>query len=182
MRVRVCPHADRSLLYLLGERGYRVRDFMNVYYRQLEEADSVLPPRPDLNIQVTTSEETEQWFMLEAQGDWAEPDGVAFMTIRCTLKPRAQLFLAWNDRQLVGGGALEVHDNVAELMAASTRPAFRKQGVQTALLRARLAAAVEAGCDLAMVQTKPGAGSQRNVLRAGFQLEYTTVELVSYNL
>ncbi len=29
--VRVCPHADASLVRLLGERGYALRAFMDVY-------------------------------------------------------------------------------------------------------------------------------------------------------
>jgi len=103
------------------------------------------------------------------------------MTIRCTHKPGARLFLAWRNGAPIGGGALEIHDGMAALMAAETLPAFRRQGVQTALLRARLAAAVEAGCDVAMVHTRPGAASQRNVLRAGFQVVYTVVEMVQHN-
>ena len=79
--------------------------------------------------------------------------------------------------QPVGSGALEVHDGVAALMAAETFTAYRHQGIHTLLLQARLAAAVEAGCDLALVHTRPGAASQRNVLRAGFQLVYTDVTL-----
>jgi GNAT superfamily N-acetyltransferase len=63
-------------------------------------------------------------------------------------------------------------------MAANTLPAFRNQGVHTALLRTRLAEAVEAGCDVAMIHTRPDAPSQRNVLRAGFQLAYTTAGMI----
>jgi GNAT superfamily N-acetyltransferase len=64
-------------------------------------------------------------------------------------------------------------------MAADTLPAFRSRGIHTALVHARLAAAREAGCDLAMVHTRPGAVSQRNILRAGFQLAYTLGTLLS---
>ena len=82
------------------------------------------------------------------------------------------------DGQLVGGGGLEIHNGLAGLMAAGTLPAFRKRGVHTALLYARLAAATKAGCDLAMIHTRPGAESQRNVLRAGFQMVYTVTTMV----
>jgi GNAT superfamily N-acetyltransferase len=101
------------------------------------------------------------------------------MLIRCSLKSGTRLFLAWRNGRPVGGGALETHDGVAALMAAGTLPAFRNQGIHTALLRARLLAAAEAGCDLAMVHTRPGAASQRNVLRAGFQWVYTVDTMVS---
>ena len=64
-------------------------------------------------------------------------------------------------------------------MAASTLPPFRNQGIHAALLHARLTAAREASCNLAMVHTRPGAASQRNVLRTGFALMYTTMMLTS---
>jgi GNAT superfamily N-acetyltransferase len=183
VRVRVCPLVDPSLLRLLGERGYAVEDFMNVYARPIERPGDAPAPVPGLSIRVATEAEARQWFAREnAGGDWAEPDGVSFMTIRCTRKMGTRLFLAWSNGEPVGAGALEVHDGVAGLMAASTLPAFQRQGVHTALLHARLAAAIEAGCDLAMVHTRPGAMSQRNVLRAGFPLMYTVVTLASMRL
>jgi len=178
-QIRVCPFADSSLLRLLGERGYVVRDDMNVYASQGLVLGGEPPSVPGLSIQIATPDEARRWFEIEgAGGDWSEPDGLAFMTIRCTLKSDTQLFIAWLDSQPVGGGALEMHDGVAALMAAGTLPAYRKRGIHIALLRARLAAAAEAGCDLAMVHTRPGAASQRNVLRAGFQLVYTVNTMV----
>jgi GNAT superfamily N-acetyltransferase len=164
---------------LLGEREYVTQDYMNVYARQVDPLAGESPSVPGLRIQIATADEARRWFERDdAGGDWAEPDGLAFMTIRSTLKADTQLFLAWLDGQPVGGGALEIHDGVAALMAASTLPAYRKRGIHTALMRARLAAAAVAGCDLAMVHTRPGAASQRNVLRAGFQLLYTVNEMV----
>ena len=133
-----------------------------------------------MSIQIATPDEAELWFEQDgADGDWTEPDGLAFMLICYTLKSETRLFLAWRNGRPVSGGALEIHNGVAALMAAGTRPAFRNQGIHTALLRARLLAAAEAGCDLAMVHTQPGAVSQRNVLRAGFQLAYTVDTMVS---
>ena len=152
---------------------------MNVYARQVDPLVQRSPLGPGWRVQTATPDETRRWFeRLGAGGDWADPDGVAFMTIRCTLKSDTRLYLAWLYGQPVGGGALEMHDGVAALMAAETLPAFRKRGIHTALLDARLAAAGDAGCDLAMVHTRPGAASQRNVLRAGFQLVYTVTTMV----
>jgi len=41
-------------------------------------------------------------------------------------------------------------------------------GWQTALLLARLADAVAAGCDMAVIVTQPGSESQQNAQRQGF--------------
>ena len=177
-RLQVCPFADPSLLRLLGERGYAVQSLMNVHVRQVKTLEDEPPAVPGVSIRVATVDEARLWFELDGSGgDWAEPDGVAFMTIRCTLKADTRLFLAWLDGQPVGGGALEMHEGVAALIAAKTLPAFRHRGLHTALLHARLAAAFQAGNDLALVHTQPGAESQRNVLRAGFQLAYTNVDM-----
>ena len=67
---------------------------------------------------------------------------------------------------------------MAEFGGASTRPEYRRRGVQTALLHVRLAAARERGCDLAAVMTVAGNDSQRNIERAGFRLAYTKAVVV----
>lgn len=178
VHVNISPLANEASLALLGEHGYTVAEFMNVYARPLGPLGDGPATAPGVTIRVATEEEARLWFTREgAGGDWAEPDGISFMTIRCTLKAGARLFVAWVNGEPVGAGALEVHDRVAALMAASTLPAFRNQGIHAALLHARLSAALEAGCEFAMVHTRPGAASQRNVLRTGFALMYTAATL-----
>jgi GNAT superfamily N-acetyltransferase len=176
--VRVCPHADASLVRLLGERGYTVGEFMNVYARGLGDLPDPTEPASGVEIRVATEQEARQWFEAAAfAGDWAQPDGITFMVLRTVLKPGTRLFLAWKDGDPVGGGALEIREGVAALIAAATLPDYRRLGIHTTLMRARLAAAAEAGCDVAVAHTRPGAMSQGNVLRNGFALLYTTVAL-----
>jgi hypothetical protein len=50
--------------------------------------------------------------------------------------------------------------------------------LQTALVRARLAVAAAARCDLATLNADPGSGSQRNAERQGFRVVYTRALLV----
>jgi GNAT superfamily N-acetyltransferase len=71
---------------------------------------------------------------------------------------------------------LAIHDGVALLGGASTRPAHRRKGAQLALLGARLAAARRHGCDLAMMAARPGSASQRNAERHGFRIAYTRIK------
>lgn len=82
------------------------------------------------------------------------------------------------DGAVVGGGSVRFTDGIAQLTGAATAPAYRRRGVQSALLRARLADAAAAGCELAVVTTAPGSLSQHNVQRRGFQLLYTRAILV----
>ncbi len=177
--VRLCPLAEPDAVRALSTRGYRARDFMNVYVRRLDDVSDDAPAPADLNVRPATSEEARAWFIRAGYaGPWADPEGVDFMLIRSCLKPGSQLFLAWQGHEAVGGGALEIRDGTAALMAAMTSPYLRGRGIHAGLLQARLRSARAAGCDLGIVHTRPGADSARNVLRAGFQLAYTTVTLV----
>ncbi|HZV59826.1 MAG TPA: GNAT family N-acetyltransferase, partial [Candidatus Eremiobacteraceae bacterium] len=83
------------------------------------------------------------------------------------------LFLAELDGQVIGTGGLSIHDGVALFAGASTVPAWRRRGVQRALLEARFQYARAAGCDLAMMGAEPGSSSQRNAERQGFRIAYT---------
>lgn len=69
-------------------------------------------------------------------------------------------------------------DGVAQLSGAATLPDHRRRGVQTALLRTRLADAFHGGCDIAVVTTQPGSKSTENVQRFGFELLYVRAILV----
>jgi ribosomal protein S18 acetylase RimI-like enzyme len=88
------------------------------------------------------------------------------------------LYLARRNGGVAGGGSIRIADGLAQLSGAATLAAHRRQGVQSALLRARLADAAARGCDLAVVTTDPGSMSQQNVQRAGFALMYSRAILV----
>jgi GNAT superfamily N-acetyltransferase len=93
--------------------------------------------------------------------------------------PGFRRYLARVDGVPAGGASLRVDENgVAQLAGAATVPALRRQGVQRALLSARLAVARGAGCDLAVITTQPGTQSQANAQRHGFDLLYTRAILV----
>ncbi len=176
-RVDLCPLADPSLLNLLKQGGYRLDEFFNVLVRSLSDA-ILSPPLPAwMRITQASEKEADVWLRAVAQGFTGEsPPQDAFDVLGPNVySENSACFFAWVDGQPAGGGAMFIHEGVVELGSASTRPAFRKRGVQTALILARLAAAREAGCDLAMVLTSPATESQRNVERAGFRLAYTKV-------
>jgi ribosomal protein S18 acetylase RimI-like enzyme len=87
-------------------------------------------------------------------------------------------YLARVDGVIAGGAALRIDGHVAQFCGAGTLPAFRRRGVQTALLRARLADAHAAGCDIAVVVTQPGSKSQQNAQREGFSVLYARQLLI----
>jgi GNAT superfamily N-acetyltransferase len=106
------------------------------------------------------------------------PDELRKWFITTMSVPGFEGFVARLDGHIVGGGSLRLDQGVAQFCGASTLPAFRRRGVQTALLRWRLAYARNAGCDVAIVTTQPASKSQQNVQREGFHLLYCRQLLV----
>jgi ribosomal protein S18 acetylase RimI-like enzyme len=93
---------------------------------------------------------------------------------------RALAFVASVEGRLVacGTGLVIPEHGVFALCGAGTLAEFRGRGLQTALLRVRIAAAVGAGCEYAVVVTQGGTTSQRNAERMGFRLAYSKVTVI----
>ncbi|WP_396626845.1 GNAT family N-acetyltransferase [Luteitalea sp.] len=77
----------------------------------------------------------------------------------------------------VGAASARVDNDIYQLCGAATLPTHRRQGVQSALLSARLEDARAAGCHLAVVTVEPGSRSQANVQRRGFVPLYSRLVL-----
>lgn len=178
VRIETCPMADATLFEFYKERGYHVSEFSNVMVRPLDNTAVVVSP-PDIDIRVANREELDLWVMTVAQG-FAENYPVTHELLSVmklfALRPNVLCYLARIDNRVVGGGTLGLRGRIAGFFGASTLPEFRKRGVQTALLNARLQRATEAGCALAMSLAQPGSRSQRNITRFGFQTLYTRVK------
>jgi GNAT superfamily N-acetyltransferase len=180
-RFELCPLADRSLLDLLRCHSYRLEGFLNVLARPLP--DDVVSLTGPAGVEVTRPgpAEAELWIRTTAQGfEETETPPQESLDI---LAPNfhaanAVPFIATMDGEPAGGGSLLLHEGVAEFGGDSTRPAFRRRGVHLALLLARLVAARELGCDLALLLTRPGSESQRNAERVGFRVVYTNGLLI----
>jgi len=78
-----------------------------------------------------------------------------------------------------GAAAAAVYSGLATLFADSTIARFRRGGLHSELIAARLNEALAQGCELATASTLPGSGSQRNYERLGFEVVYTRVTLVA---
>jgi GNAT superfamily N-acetyltransferase len=180
VRVETCPLTDASMLGHYRERGYHVTEFSNVMVKPVIEGQNSLPSAlPEIEIRAVERGEIELWVMTVAQG-FAEHYPVTEEILRVmklfALGEKTECYLAMIDRRVAGGGTLAVRGRIAGLFGASTLPAFRRRGVQTALLRRRMERAAEVGCELAMSLAQPGSVSQRNIARCGFETLYTRVK------
>ncbi len=180
-RLDICALADPSLIELAGRRGYRLERFQNALACPLPHAPARLAG-DDVVVTMANAADADIWSRTVTQGFGGvdEPSQTDLDMNRPNFHCRNGIsYLAWLDGQPAGGGAMFMHEGVVELGGASTRAQYRRRGVQSALLRRRLADAGAAGCDIAIVITAPGSDSQRNIERLGFQLAYARAILVN---
>jgi ribosomal protein S18 acetylase RimI-like enzyme len=189
LQAEVSTLADPAFAAHLTRRGYVLQNFENVSGRPIVEADR-RPPDHGIRIDLTTPENVAEWIEVAITG-FQQPDGEGVAAadlpprevFEAALGPWAKVdtfrrYCAWIDGSLAGVATLRIDDGIAQLCGAATAPPFRRRGVQAALLRARLADAAEAKCELAVVTTQPGSTSQKNVERRGFGLLYPRAVLV----
>ncbi|HUN35650.1 MAG TPA: hypothetical protein VMU95_26935 [Trebonia sp.] len=91
--------------------------------------------------------------------------------------PGWQLFAVYDGDDIVATGSLRVEGTVGHLFGGATLPSARNRGAQSALIAARAAAALKAGCSWVIgeaVAEKPGQHnpSLHNQLRAGLTARY----------
>lgn len=174
--------ADPAVLPILAARGYRPLEWSQVLCQPLTHSHNPVVSREELVVRATTPDEADRWADVAAQGWSSEGTGLedfirAFGQVNARAKATS-CFLVESGGTPIAAGALHIHEGVALLAGASTIPAARGRGAQRALLEARLAFAVESGCDLAMMVAAPGSTSQKNAQRAGFQIAYSRVKWV----
>ncbi|MEU0791933.1 GNAT family N-acetyltransferase [Amycolatopsis sp. NPDC005961] len=181
VQVELCELADSALGVFFTERGYRLESFENVLGRRPGGSD--VPG----DVRLSRDDELERWLSEVADAvAVADTEGLPSHeefpreTVVNAMRDMAGVtrYAAWRGGEFAGGASFRVTDGIAQFTGAATVPAHRRRGVQTALLRARLAAAAEAGCDVAVVTTQPGSKSHENVQRQGFDLLYARAILV----
>ena len=174
----VSPLALGEALPLLSGRGYVPIELTDVMFRPLTAADDG-PGDPAVAITTAGPETGDAWAQAAADG-WSEhPDVVPFVRALGAVYPYtvgSTCFAASIDGTLAATGVLAMHGGIALLAGASTRPAWRRRGAQSALLAARLRAARQAGCDLGMICARPGSDSHRTAERRGFRVAYTRIK------
>jgi GNAT superfamily N-acetyltransferase len=84
-----------------------------------------------------------------------------------------RMFVVDLDDRPVAGAILTTMDKVGYLAMAGTLPEFRGRGCQSALIKARIAAAAATGCELIVATAAFGSLSQRNIERGGLRVAYT---------
>lgn len=179
--VEVAPWAHPSLLQRTAERGYRAVSFRSMLLRTLRPPPE---PSPSMAPAVTVEEVDDDAALAEWQAVAAEGFGYTTLEERrisdlyvsaVHSSEETVLFIARISGRPVAVASLAVKDEVGIFGGMTTLPSVRGQGLQAELIRFRLAAAVQAGCRIAMSTAAPASASERNLLRCGFSIVGTTV-------
>lgn len=176
--IEIAPLVDRSLLRVLGQRGYHLVHFRNIYAQALPPlaATGAAPAARSRAAEICTVDASTAvaWSttLLDGFGYTCDIDRgrVATWNGMVHSLPGMTALVAVMDGQPIGAASVMILGSTAVLGGAATLPAFRRRGVQRALIEARLAVATRAGCTLAIVTADPGSSSGRNAERTGFQL------------
>ncbi len=181
LQLEVSTLADTSFHALLAKRGYAASGFENVLGHPLT---GVAPGVEAVRVQPASENELSLFadVLVEAfanpdaggvGGDEIPPSDEIRKWVLITMSlPGFRGYLARIDGKIAGAASLRMDTGVAQFSGAGTAPDFRRRGVQTALLRARLRDAAQSRCDVGVVVTQPASKSQQNAQREGFSLLY----------
>jgi GNAT superfamily N-acetyltransferase len=182
-QVDVCPLHEPDLLETFKRRGYAIAELNNVLWRRLRQHDQYPSPARGVEIRPGRPEEAAASADVVARsfhenGD--VPEGFHQMLAPMYQVPDAISFGAWVGDELagVGAGLIIPEHKALGLYGAGTLPAFRKRGIQTALLAERMKLGAELGCEIAIIVTRAGTVSQRNCERLGFRVAYSKATLI----
>lgn len=180
--IGVCPFADPSVLRACRARGYVLRDFETVLYRDLEAPPPVILP-DGVTLEPVEDEAAREAFLDCHVACFAPEGGERAAALREGARrmldhPKT---VAWNaqlEGEVIGGASVELHAHIGTLIAGCVRPAFRRRGVQQALVAHRIEVARAHGCAVVTVGSAPDSATGRNALRAGFVTAYTRATLM----
>ena len=181
-KIQVTPYQHPSLFERLGARGFSVDELDSVLLHDLERMPDpiVVPGLAFRSIDPENEEDVALFRDSQVAGFFdAEPVPAGYLPIteRVARSIRCRLWLLELDGVVVGSGGLEPFEGSAVLICGCVHPEARRRGIQSAFIRYRVEQARAAGLDYAIIGSEPGAGTERNALRAGFVPMYTQFSL-----
>jgi len=175
--IEICSLTDENFIKLLKESNYRLTEFNTAYTCLLENRVAKKIDINNISVEIVDDANRDMW--VQTVMDIYPRDSMTDTRLAQVASNRelTTCFLAQMNGEAVGASALSIRDGIATLYFTATRYAYRNQGVQTAMIWARLNYAQARGCEIAFSTTDPGNNSMRNLMRAGFQVAYVRCEM-----
>ena len=184
-QVDLTPLHRPEVFEMFKERGYSIAELNNVLYRKLEPGEEFPSPPKGCEVRRSHPEEADITGAIVETAFFPNgaPEGFGGLIAPLYQMESALAFVATIHGKPVacGTGLVIAAHKVFALCGAGTLADYRARGLQTALLQARMSAAVKAGCEYAVVVTQGGTTSQRNAERLGFRVAYIKVTVINPN-
>jgi GNAT superfamily N-acetyltransferase len=184
VRIELSPYVDAGLLAQLAARKFVLSRFENLLARELLDGEDLAAgaASPE-GIVVRPLAPGEEPRFVEVSSSGFRPEGEPMseadraVSLRMVQNPRTISVMAFAGDEAVGAGSAEVRGEVAALFGTSVLSAWRRRGIQQALIRARLVEARSRGATVATIGSLPGEPTERNVQRVGFRVVCTRAHL-----
>jgi len=157
----------------LGRELSRLGLYPSAFHTALVRDAGPVADAGDVRLEQVTDAATMDAFLDAYIAGWKLPDGAGFkrnVSAGWLDRPGWSLYFARVDGKPAAEGILYVRDSVGYLADASCDPAFRRRGLQAALLARRIADAREAGADFVCSGAAYLSTSHRNMERAGMRI------------
>lgn len=189
VQIELCPLAAADVAPRLTKRGYVLQAFENELARVAPGEPVQSPAGADISVEAGAGE--RPWLQIVSEGfatpDRAMPgspvprDAVSAIgeVMRQFFHPEIVRYVANVDGHSAAAGLSFVSNGVLGIFGTATLPAFRRRGLQGAIV-ARAMNDARGKADLVIATTEPGSISQRTFERLGFQVIYTRAILVKY--
>jgi GNAT superfamily N-acetyltransferase len=190
-RIELTAFAPIGFLRRIAERGFVLQEFEHTLVLpvtgELSGLEQRLPAGRPRDVRIVPLDPTDAaqiraFVETSASGFHPEgspiPDTFLSTGIKAATASDHHGFLAYVGDQVAGAGGSSYRGGVLSLFGTSVLPAFRRRGIQQALIAARLGRALSLGASLASITSHPGIPTERNAARLGFQLAYVRAVMV----
>lgn len=173
-QIEVVPSLiDQELLKALSQKGLYHSGFHTSMYMELEFGIPV--EDHDIEILPIERNEFEKYAAVHCMGTGLPQQGIPPVARNNEVlydRPGWTFYMAYVEHDPAAVGVMYLKNGIASLTFAATLPDHRRKGLQQALLRTRLAKAMEENCRLAVSQCSFLSQSHRNMERVGMKLGY----------
>lgn len=171
-------YSDAKGVDSLFAKGATMMNWENIQFRRLGDPVPSVDLPAEMEILEIGPDQLDEWSLAMTAGfeQDHEPDTEDALLKIMRSNPATRRYMArWNG-QCVGTAQMTARKSIVSFGGASTLPAFRGRGIQSALIQRRLRDAQGLG-EFAMIGGIPTSSSHRNAERAGFRIGVTLISL-----
>lgn len=162
------------VLAMLHQRSFYQSGFHTSLFAEPRAVE--LKEQPNIYIRELKEEEFETYARVHCLGTGLSLSGQSAVAANNHVlfqREGWRYYIAYYYDQPAAVAVMHIEDQLASLTFATTLPEYRRMGLQSQLLQARINEAYHRGCRLVVGQCTYGSASHRNMERVGMKIGYT---------